>query len=334
MLLPEEPSEEPFPASIPILQSNLREKLSRVRSVINGADRTRKTVVIQTGCDNFCTFCLTVLARGRHSYRSSDSILTEIKEYVDQGGKEVVLTGINLGAWGAESSLQHGESRLPELIDTILRETTIERLRISSLGVEFITDALVARFAIPRVSAYAHLSIQSGSANILNSMRRQYDRTLLLERLLLLKNLERPDGILIQIGADLIVGYPGESDNDFADTLSLIQKHGVTQLHAFPFSAHVDKYNVPAGKFPNQVPENIKHARLDELLRAGKIAKEAFLQQNQGKYFELLLEGKTAGDQFSGLSQNYIELNEKNFVPDRGQVISRGRIIRGIYLAG
>ncbi len=297
VLLPEEPPTTPI--SPEVSSSKLAERLQQARAKISGVDRTRKTVVIQTGCDNFCTFCLTVQARGRHKYRSSESIIQEINEYVSQGGKEVVLTGINLGAWGADTSLHHRDARLPELIDTILENTSIERLRISSLGAEFLTDELVQRFTKKRIIPYVHISIQSGSDAILTSMRRQYGRAELLARLQKIQSLVREDGVLPQIGADLIVGYPGEEESDFADTLSLVESHGVTQLHAFPFSAHMESYPVPAGKFPNQVPEDIKHERLRRLIAAGESAKHRFLTQNNGKRFELLLEGKTTGEQFS-----------------------------------
>ena len=125
------------------------------------AELTRKTVVVQTGCDNFCTFCLTVQARGRHAYRPKEDIVREIRSFVASGGHEVVLTGINLGAWGAPSSNDYSLGRLGELMDYILSETAVQRLRVSSLGVEFLCDEMIARFAHPRVIAYAHLSVQS-----------------------------------------------------------------------------------------------------------------------------------------------------------------------------
>ena len=122
---------------------------------------TRKYMVIQTGCDNFCTFCLTVQARGRHKWRPLDEIVEDITAFVERGGKEVVLTGINLGAWGSTTSNNYSESRFVELMENILERTKIERIRISSLGVEFCSDALIALFVKTRVVAYAHLSIQS-----------------------------------------------------------------------------------------------------------------------------------------------------------------------------
>lgn len=178
----------------------------------------------------------------------------------------MVLTGTNLGAWGAGSSEDIADTRFPLLIEEILTKTTIERLRVSSLGVEFVDQRLMELFQKPRVSAYVHLSIQSGSDAILRSMNRHYDRTKLLQVLSDLRSLEREDGVLVNIGADLIVGFPGETESDFQDTFELISRYGITQLHAFPFSAHKEHYSVPAGKFPNQIPESIKTDRLNALM--------------------------------------------------------------------
>ena len=121
-------------------------------------------------------------------------------------------------------------------------------------------------------------------------MGRHYNRATILSTLYKLKHLERSDGVKVQIGADLIVGFPGESEADFLDTLSLVESGEVSQLHAFPFSAHVEKYNVPAGKFPNQVEETIKYARLDRLLEEGKRSKLNFEQKNHQNRFRLLWE--------------------------------------------
>lgn len=155
---------------------------------------------------------------------------------------------------------------------------------------EFVSAELIERFKNPRIHAYVHLSVQSGSDAILSTMGRHYTRAKLFSTLRELKRLERADGVKIQIGADLIVGFPGETDADFSDTLMLVESGDVSQLHAFPFSAHVDKYHVPAGKFPDQVEESVKQERLHRLLEAGKRSKAEFERQNDQTRFRLLLE--------------------------------------------
>lgn len=215
---------------------------------------TKKFVVIQTGCDNFCTFCLTIQARGRHRSRDMDDIISEIQDFVAHGGKEVVLTGTNIGAWGADTTNHTESSRIAELIENILKKTDIQRLRISSLGVEYIDDRLLELFREPRVNPYIHLSVQSGSEAILQSMNRHYTRTQLVDVLEKISSIQRTDKIPINIGADIIVGFPGETEADFEDTVEIVRGY-ITQLHAFPFSPHREHYSVPAGTFPNQIRE-------------------------------------------------------------------------------
>lgn len=172
-VLPEDPSD--FAMSEEEKKKMMQTKLRSLRSKNLKQIFTRKYMVVQTGCDNFCTFCLTVQARGRHKFRPIDEILDEIHTFVRGGGKEIVLTGINLGAWGAESSNDFQDSQFVHLIKTILEETEIERVRISSLGVEFFSDELIDLFKNERIIAYVHLSIQSGSMPILAKMNRHYD---------------------------------------------------------------------------------------------------------------------------------------------------------------
>lgn len=331
-LLPEDPRDALMnPFSPEVQHQNLQTKLAKIKWALGTQTwLTRKTVVIQTGCDNFCTFCLTVQARGRHQYRSIEAILSEIQGFIETWGKEVVLTWINLWAWWADTSLAYKNARLTELLDAILTKTSIERLRISSLWVEFLTDAVIEYFTHPRIIAYAHLSIQSGSDTILNKMHRNYTRTELLDRLEKIHNLKRNDGVTVQIWADLIVGFPWETEQDFADTLSLVTDYHVSQLHAFPFSWHYETYPVPAGLFPNQIPDHIKFSRQRKLLEAWEFSKQQFILQHIWKPLLLLLEGQPTALQFSWWSQNYIELNAINFIPNPASVYKKGIVISGV----
>jgi len=179
---------------------------------------------------------------------------------------------------------------LPDLVRIILRETPIKKVRISSLGVEFVRDDMISLFANDRVTPYAHLSIQSGSDRILTAMNRHYTRDTLLDALCKLRNTQRSDGASIQIGADLIVGFPGEDERDFEDTLSLVSEYGVSQVHGFPFSPHQSQHSVPAGKFAHQIDEATKQSRLKTLIEAGAKSKEAFARSQSGKVTSLLVE--------------------------------------------
>jgi threonylcarbamoyladenosine tRNA methylthiotransferase MtaB len=311
----------------------MRTKIRSLKKLAGKELFTRKYMVIQTGCDNFCTFCLTVQARGRHKWREKTEIIEEIRDFVERGGKEVVFTGINLGAWWSKSSNNFAESRIVELIRAVLDETQLERLRISSLGVEFCSDELISLFANTRIIAYAHLSIQSGSSKILNSMNRHYNGEQVREVLTKFRSLERDDGVMLNLWADLIVGFPGETDEDFAETIELVENYQITQLHAFAFSPHVDHYSVPAGSFGEQIPNHISQKRLKALLKAGENAFENFAKQNEWKHLRVLVE-KVNGTLFSGWTENYLHTNQKNFTPDIGQESKKWCIIEGVYLNG
>jgi tRNA A37 methylthiotransferase MiaB len=196
-ILPEDP------ADWRMTEEEKRAKLrSRIRALPKLAGKhifTRKHLVVQSGCDNFCTFCLTVQARGRHRWRPMEEILEDIDTFVADGGQEIVLTGINLGAWGAPSSNDFRASRLAELTETILEKTRIARIRLSSIGVEFFDERLVNLFRESRVNAYAHLSIQSGSNTVLKRMNRHYNAEKVHEVSAALRALRRTDDVLLNI---------------------------------------------------------------------------------------------------------------------------------------
>ena len=175
---------------------------------------TRKYVLIQGGCDSFCTFRLTVQKRGRHFYRSAEDIAAEIQEFAENGGKEAVLTGVNLAAWGLENTYvlenfskdiikneQAGgdKNRLAELLRYILKHTTIPRLRISSLGPEFVNNDLLDIFSETRIIPHFHFSIQSGSNLILKAMARHYDGDYMRQLLKKILSIPRKDKVDISI---------------------------------------------------------------------------------------------------------------------------------------
>ena len=327
-ILPEDPDD--FRVTKEQKNEMMKTKIRSLRKIAGKELFTRKYMVIQTGCDNFCTFCLTVQARGRHKWRPIEEIIDEIDGFVEGGGKEVVFTGINLGAWWATSSNNYAESKFVELVEVVLEKTNLERLRISSLGVEFVSDKLIKLFENPRINAYVHLSIQSGSSNILRVMNRHYDGDQVRNILMKLRNIIREDGVTLNIGADLIVWFPGETDEDFQETEKIVRDFEITQLHAFPFSAHLDHYSVPAGKYENQVPNHTAQSRLKKLLRVGENVFESFANRQKKQSLSLLVE-KTSESRFSGWSENYLFCNETNFTPFPDQEIGRGKILRWIY---
>ncbi|MDD3302743.1 MAG: radical SAM protein [Candidatus Gracilibacteria bacterium] len=288
---------------------------------------TKKFILIQSGCDSFCSFCLTVKKRGRHYFREKEVIIKDILDYEKQGGKEVVLTGINLGAWGLKSTNDLSGSKLSELVEAILNETKIQRIRISSLGPEFVDEKLLKLFENKRIYPHIHYSLQSGSDKILKSMNRHYDAKNLKDILQKTRDLKREDNVDISIGADLIVGFPGETEMDFLDTYNLVKDYGITKLHAFTFSPHKYAEDVPAGKFENQIDEKTKKERYDRLITLGDKIRNDFIKSQTGKIFEVLIESVKNG-QFKGWTQNYIEVTNQNFEITSG-ILKKNEIVIG-----
>ena len=159
-------------------------------------------------------------------------------------------------------------------------------------------------------------------------MNRHYDGDRVREVLSKLRNLEREDGVLLNIGADLIVGFPGETDEDYQDSEDLVREFEITQLHAFPFSGHLDHYSVPAGAYSDQIPNHTTQSRLKHLLRRGEEVFEQFAQRNIGKNVRILVEKReNNGASFSGWSENYLLCNETNVDLLPYQEILRGTVI-------
>lgn len=293
---------------------------------------TKKFLLIQWGCDSFCTFCLTVKKRGRHYSRNLDDIIEDILEYELQGGKEVVLTWVNLTAWWLDSTNDVGKSRFAELLAALLEKTEIPRIRISSLWPEFITDEVLELCKNTRIYPHFHYSVQSGSSNVLKKMSRHYDGDHMRKLLEKTKNLQREDWVEVSIGADLIIWFPGESEEDFQDTFNLVKDWLITKVHAFPFSAHNMWESVPAGKFPDQVDEKIKKERMWEIMNISDQIRDDFIDRNIGKEFQVLIENVSIEDwntKWKGWTQNYIEADEKTFEITSGK-IERNQIVTGI----
>ena len=336
-------------------------KLDKLKNLQKKQIFTKKYVLIQGWCDSFCTFCLTVQKRGRHFFRAKEDIAEEIRDFQQEGGKEVVLTWVNLSAWGLSNThdiknfspdlVKNGQigswSKFAELLEYLLKNTKIPRLRISSLGPEFIDDACLKVFENERIYPHFHFSIQSGSSEVLRSMARHYDGVYMRELLEKVRKIHREDWVEISIWADLIVWFPGETEENFRETYNLVQDLEITKVHAFPFSAHTMGESVPAGKFKNQIEDSIKTDRMNRLMRLAEEVREKFKQKNKGKILKVLVEKSSAAASFSsgreriqdwviawkkdviswsGWTQNYIHVDESSFeiiswVPEKNTII-------------
>jgi len=263
---------------------------------IDTGHRTRLPVAIQTGCDNRCTFCITRVARGAHHTVSAERVVAQIHAAEAAGVKEVVLTGINLAAWGAEDSNTSGQARLHELLATVLARTSIPRIRLSSLGPQYLHPAFFEVFADPRLCAYLHLSVQSGSETVLARMDRGHGVEE-VHRIAEQARRARPD---VAIATDLIVGFPGETAEEFAETESFVQAIGFAKLHVFPYSPRA---GTPAAEQSDSVTPQEKKRRAAALRAAGRELRERFRVAQYGRRVQILVErGGT------GLSGNYLRL--------------------------
>lgn len=312
--------------------SDIKAKLKSIPQIY-----TKKFLLIQWGCDSFCTFCLTVQKRGKHYYRSKQDIVDEILTFESNGGKEVVLTGVNLSAWGLKETNDIWNSRFAELLEYILQNTQIPRIRISSMGPEFIDDTCLEIFANTRIYPHFHYSVQSWSTEVLSQMRRHYNGDYMRTLLEKTKNIQRADGVEVSIWADLIVWFPGEDEQAFEDTCSLVQDGLITKVHAFPFSAHTLWESVPAWKYPNQIQDREKKQRMWDLEEISEKTRDAFIDRNIGKSFQVLVEvikkdETTWKTKWKWWTQNYIEVDQNNFSITQW-TLERNSIITGTLTA-
>ena len=259
--------------------------------------RTRLPVAIQTGCDNLCTFCITRVARGPHRNLPTDTIVAQINQALDHDIREVVLTGINLAAWGCEDSNRPEQARLHELLEAILIRTEMPRIRLSSLGPQFIQPGFFDVYRDERICDYLHISLQSGSDGVLERMVRGHG-TAELYRIAEGARAARPGTAL---AADMIAGFPGETAQEHRETMALLQQTGFAKLHVFPYST---REGTPAAALPGQLPQELKKERAAEIRELGRSMRKAFLEAQLGKRLQVLVE--SSGN--NGLSTNYIRM--------------------------
>lgn len=242
-------------------------KLSKLRSTEGGrfSVKTRAFIKIQEGCNAFCTYCIIPYGRGPSRSLEADAVVAQIRSLVTEGIREVVITGTNIGHYGSDWSESgpagqyfRGEPPLTELFARILEETSLARLRVSSLDPTEITPGLIALMERePRFCPHFHVSVQSVSDRILRLMKRRYaaaDVSRCLKRLAELSQL--PGGMYV--GMDLITGFPGERDEDFTAAVEFLRAHPWTRLHVFPYS---ERSGTPATRLPGAVPPAVRSAR-------------------------------------------------------------------------
>ncbi len=295
-----------------ILQVGNIEDIRDFEELPHTPHRTRAFLKIEDGCNNFCSYCIIPYVRGRVRSRSLESIRAESLELAAAGFKEIVLTGIHIGAYGRDFQ---NKINLVDAIKTVLDAANPLRLRLGSLESAELTDELIELIKSDgRICNHVHLPLQSGSDEILKAMRRPYSTKNFAELTARLVS-EVPE---ISIGTDLIVGFPGETDKNFDETLKFIQAQPFSKIHVFPYSARV---GTVAAKLPNQIPSQIKKFRAGRALEISRAKAKIFSERLIGKTVEIIAETSEKG-LVDGLTKNYVRV----YVPDKN--IKLGEVIR------
>jgi len=257
-------------------------------------DHTRAFLKIQDGCNAWCSYCIVPSARGRSRSLTGERVMASLNRLGRAGYREVVLTGIHLGAYGQDLS---PASSLFDLLQKVEEESPVERLRLSSIEPTEISDNLISLLRQSTLLCpHLHIPLQSGDDAILSAMRRHYSASYFKALLVDLVG-TIPD---LAIGIDVIAGFPGEDDAAFEHTVSLIEALPVAYLHVFPFSA---RPGTPAADMPDQVPPNEKKNRAEILRNLGTRKREAFAQRFQERFLRVLVEERR--DRSSGLRKGF-----------------------------
>ena len=269
-------------------------------SLSRTAEHTRAFIKVQDGCNQFCTYCIIPFARGRVRSRELPDVLQEIRTLAKSGYREVVLTGIHLSSYGVDN----GESLL-HLIEAVHELEGIERIRLGSLEPRIVTDAFTKRLSeLPKICPHFHLSLQSGCDTVLSRMNRRYDTAEYEAGCALLRRyFEHP-----AITTDVIVGFPGETDEEFETTERYLERIHFYEMHIFQYSR---REGTKAAAMPDQVPEAVKKERSEKLLALGHRMSEEFRRYYLGRQVTALLEEEFLYDgkrYYTGYTKEYVKV--------------------------
>lgn len=271
--------------------------------ITNEQSRIRATIKIQDGCDNFCTYCIIPYARGRVRSRSLENILSEVKKLAKSGYPEIVLTGIHLDSYGKDFDFK---IKLIDVIEEVSKINGIKRIRLGSLEPVIITKEFVERVKkLENFCPHFHLSLQSGCDETLKRMNRRYTTKDYENAVNLLKqNFED-----VAITTDIMVGFPGETDEEFDTSYNFCKKIEFMQMHVFKYSK---RKGTKAAVMDNQIPEKTKDLRSEKLLELSKHMHKKFYNKFKGKKCSVLIEEKKKGNLYHGTLSNYLDVCVKS----------------------
>lgn len=280
-----------------IENENIKETKEFVPAYSYG-DRTRSFLKVQDGCDYFCTFCTIPLARGKSRNASITETVKKAEEIGNTEIKEVVLTGVNIGDFG-----QGGDENFYQLVQALDKVNGVERYRISSIEPNLLSNEIIdyCLNSSEKFVPHFHIPLQSGNDRLLQAMRRKYDRALFAERIKKINSINPKTCI----GVDVIVGFPGETDEEFMDTVNFLKDLDISYLHVFTYS---ERAKTTAIKLGDAVPMNIRKQRSRQLHILSEKKKRAFYEKNIGEIGIALLEGDNHDGFMHGFTENYIKV--------------------------
>ena len=272
---------------------------------ITYTEKTRAFIKVQDGCNQFCSYCIIPYARGRVRSRNAESIIKEITQIAQNGIKEVVITGIHVASYGRDFGNENG---LIELLEKINEIEGIKRIRLGSLEPKIITEEFMQRLSkLEKICHHFHLSLQSGCDATLKRMNRKYTTSEVKE---IIERLRRYyDDVMLT--TDIIVGFPGETEEEFETTYQFLKQAKLYKMHVFQYSP---RKGTRAAVMPNQIDGNIKEARSKKLIELSNENQKMYNQQLVGKEVEVLFEDKEVEDgitYFRGHTQNYVLVKYK-----------------------
>ena len=283
-----------------VFNKNIKETQDFVPAFSFG-DRTRSFLKVQDGCDYFCSFCTIPLARGKSRNATVEETVAKTKEVAATNVKEVVLTGVNLGDFGAD---QDYAETFYDLIVELDKIEGIERYRISSIEPNLLSNEIIDFVAASdKFVPHFHIPLQSGDDEILTKMRRKYLSNLYVDRVARIKK-QMPNCC---IGVDVIVGFPGETEEHFLNTYNFLNELDISYLHVFPYS---ERNNTTAKKLAGKVPKKEKTERAQRLRILSAKKKRFFYESQLGKTMNVLWEEEKQGEMMQGFSENYVRFEE------------------------
>ncbi|MDR0879264.1 MAG: tRNA (N(6)-L-threonylcarbamoyladenosine(37)-C(2))-methylthiotransferase MtaB [Clostridioides sp.] len=275
-------------------------------------DKTRAFMKIQDGCDRYCTYCIIPYARGRVRSRDIESIVSEADTLSKAGYKEVVLTGIHVASYGKD--IRDDKLTLLDVIRRVSEVDGIERIRLSSVEPILFTDEFVEEIkSNKKLCPHYHLSLQSGCDDTLKRMNRRYTTTEYKEIVERLRS-TIPD---VAITTDVIVGFPGETEEEFESTYNFLKDIELTQMHVFKYSV---RKGTPAAAMEDQIDPQIKHDRSEKLISLSKENFDAFRRRYIGRELDVLFEKNIESNKYEGLTSNYIRVLAESDEDIEGQI--------------